>query len=279
MPSRSMYGSLSAPRATTSLKIPEKLSEIYAAVLAWMDGKNKCKVAGRTYAHLRDDGSIDVVLYETTIVTYRKNGDIVLCSDGHRTMTTKDMINMLLPPSWSVWTHVGVWYIGKGNRYEQNVLKPCAFADGVTIQKNGKITGAGSIKEAEKLARDVTKYVNDYMDALFAGKVPAPSGGDCWMCCLKTDDGTTLGEKAHDDHILGHITDKYYVPSLLARAVESFNVYDPDRNVLVLFWGDESNRARAAAYVREHDKARARKRLTVALRRYIKSQVWLGGTR
>jgi hypothetical protein len=244
-----------------------------------MAGKNKCKVAGRTYAHLRDDGSIDVVLYETTIVTYRKNGDVVLNSGGHRTMTTKDMINMLLPPSWSVWTHVGVWYIGNGNRYGQNVLKPYAFADGVTIQKNGKITNAGSIAAAEKLARDVRKYVDAYMDALFAGEVKAPSGGDCWMCCMKTTDGATLGEKAHDDHILGHIEDKYFVPSLLARAIESFNVYDPDRNVLVLFWGDDANRALAAAYVRDYDKERARKRLTVALRRYIKSQVGLGGTR
>jgi hypothetical protein len=80
-----------------------------------------------------------------------------------------------------------------------------------------------------------------------AGKVPAPSIGDCWYCSMREDsgggtrygvlheDGTlsnqatvapgtvgrTMGEiGGNKEHILSHIKEKYFVPSLLLRTLE-----------------------------------------------------------
>jgi hypothetical protein len=83
--------------------------------------------------------------------------------------------------------------------------------------------GAGEDpSKAVKLARRAAKFARDYMAAFDAGKVPAPDAGDCWGCLMVATDGRApLGGP---NHILDHMKEKYYVPSLLARAIERFPV-------------------------------------------------------
>lgn len=75
--------------------------------------------------------------------------------------------------------------------------------------------------EQMALRRRIRKYAEAYTTALKAGKVPKPGAGDCFFCQLRSQDGKTMGEAFNDPgHIREHIRERYYVPSLLLRAVE-----------------------------------------------------------
>jgi len=86
------------------------------------------------------------------------------------------------------------------------------------------ITGSGNptnVKKRQKLIRRINKYANDYVNEFVAGNIPAPSGGDCWGCHLVDQSGNPgMGS----DHLISHIKEKYYVPSLLLNAINEFQI-------------------------------------------------------
>jgi len=77
-----------------------------------------------------------------------------------------------------------------------------------------------------------------------------PSGGDCWFCVMRTNvdendehvpmqpdaRGVTLGDASGDpaDHLMQHIEDRYYVPSLAVNALREAGYKD----VGVYLWLD-----------------------------------------
>ena len=141
---------------------------------------------------------------------------------------------------------------------------PIPYADGMILHPDGTVSGAGQMPD-KKLKRQASRYATNYIKALVAGDVPAPSGADCWFCCMRvgagdiqtgtlhpdgglTDQasvgvgfsGQTLGEAGSDpsDHIRSHIEEKYYVPSLLVRAMEVFPTAPVMDWALADVWGD-----------------------------------------
>ncbi len=56
--------------------------------------------------------------------------------------------------------------------------------------------------------------------------MPAPSQGDCWFCVLRTNrDDKTLGDATGDtEHLLSHMQEPCYVPSLLVNAMNEIPV-------------------------------------------------------
>ena len=189
-----------------------------------LTGRNhdRRKIGNNTYLERRDD-DIALRLQNTDILLYHPDGKITLNSGGWRTVTTKARINEFLPAEWSLWQERGVWYLAYGNSYQSH-HKVAVYDDGTVLSPDGTYTGAESLSVVEsklKLRRRVAKYSKDYVTALFDGKVPAPGAGDCFYCQLKSADGRTMGENFRDDsHILSHLDEKYYVPSLLTRAFE-----------------------------------------------------------
>lgn len=213
-------------------------------------GRNKTDrpLANNTRLQLQADGNIVIRLHSTNIITLQADGGIRLNSGGWRTVTTKERLNRYLTPEFRIWTEKGVWYIGKrGNdtRY--------LFADHMQLSADGLVIAEIHLpaagKEQRKLLRTMSKYSNDFIDQLFAGKVGPPTLGDCWYCLLrKTEpgegttqigvlqedgrliktgtvkpglDGPTMGELQNDtNHLLSHFEEPYYVPSLLVRAIE-----------------------------------------------------------
>lgn len=101
------------------------------------------------------------------------------------------------------------------------------FADGAVIHPDGTLSGAEPISEydkALKLRRRVQRFAAKYIEAFGKGKVPAPSNGDCLYCNVgfRSQENKPLGETVHDkDHILSHLEENYFVPSLLMRAFET----------------------------------------------------------
>src|SRR4051812_16051819 len=104
------------------------------------------------------------------------------------------------------------------------------FYDGITVNESGyaprlRADGPSPAKlrkherEVKRVKKAIDTYVNDYIDALKAG-MPMPGGGDCWFCLFRnTDTGETWGDMGDNSHLIEHMKDRYYVPSLAVNAM------------------------------------------------------------
>jgi hypothetical protein len=217
-----------------------KVPSLQHRLVSYKDAKDQLgtrktrKLANNTYlVPVTIPEAIAVRLHQTYIVMYKKNGDITLNSGGWRTMTTRSRFDVLLPDGWRVWADKGEWYLSKA-AYQKDA-DTFLFQDGITIKPSGKVTNAGDMKlhKQNQLTREkVKRYAAGFWNALKKGDVPAPSGGDCWMCCMFNQNqrrdyygikgGTVPNEKGAGgiDHLLQHMKEKYYVPSLLLHAMD-----------------------------------------------------------
>lgn len=93
----------------------------------------------------RSEDQIAIRYHNTDVVTFATNGAITLNSGGWRTVTTKARFNEHLPGRWTVYQEAGIWYLAQGWGSEDKYI----FADGITIQPDGTVTGAA--EDAEKV--------------------------------------------------------------------------------------------------------------------------------
>jgi hypothetical protein len=189
-----------------------------------LGGKESRKIANNTYLKALEGGAIALRLHETNILTFTPDKKTVYNSGGWRTVTTKARMNEYGP--LSIRQEKGVWYIGDK-----------VYQDGCYV-KSGKVYGALPVKAADKSKKDVKairEYCREFMDEFFAYEIPAPSGGDCWGCYMKTENGERpLGRGG--DHVRQHVREKYFVPSLLVAACESFPISMIAKNMFALAW-------------------------------------------
>ena len=163
----------------------------------------KRKLGNNTYLVIRDDDGYGIRLHDTEVVIHYKDR-IVLDSGGYKTVTTKSRMNEYTP--FNVIQKQKVWYVDG-----------TPFEDGITLYNNGTIKGQGKDpKETIKLTKRVKQYSKDYAKEFIKGNVPAPSNGDCWGCLFHKDGKPSIAK----DHILSHLDEKYYVPSML------YNMFD-----------------------------------------------------
>jgi len=168
------------------------------------------KVANNTYLQRREAGAIAIKLHATDVVTYHPNGAITMTSGGWKTITTKDRINRYLPNRFYISQTQGVWAL-----HDREAYKSVPFVDGMTIGPRGGLPKGKSQTRELALIKRINTYAKAYTKALLAGKVAVPSAGDCWGCCMRNDDGQTV---MGTSHLIEHMKDKYYVPSLLINA-------------------------------------------------------------
>ena len=178
-----------------------------------------------TYLDKNDDGSFVVRLHNTQVIKFYPE-KTVLSSGGYRTVTTKARINEF--SDFHIQQKNGTWFIGIGSMHFTDYK---VFADGLEFSlKTRKWHGIGeNPKKTEKLRKKIKQFAKDFVVALFAGKVPKPGAGDCFYCGMVVvkphkDAGKSLGEVAGGDHIISHIKEKYYVPSLCVNACKMFEV-------------------------------------------------------
>jgi hypothetical protein len=201
-----------------------------------MAQSRKRKLGNNTYLNPRDDGTIAVKYHETDVVIFHPDGSVVLDSGGWKTSTTKERLNAFSPAH--VWQRNGIWYVKYGK-------ETVPFADGMTLHPGGIINGAGKDPKAEtRLRRKVFTYSKKYVAALVVGEVSEPSTGDCWFCAMRTaDKGETLGEAFSDrDHILSHLEENYFVPSLIHTALERMGAAPVEFWALDQAWGKVEGR-------------------------------------
>lgn len=241
---------------------PAMTGKNFAALDLKLQGRNheSRKLANHTYLERRGE-NIAVRLHQTDILIFSPDGAIEYNTGGWKTSTTKERMNSF--GSLNLWTERGVWYIGKGWSKEG---KRVVYADGMKVMPDGTVVGAGEAPDLKILKR-IKKYSNDFVAALFAGKVPAPSSGDCWDCSLKTESGKTMGQISHSDHIKSHLKEGYFVPSLLVNAGERFGISPFVKNTVAGLWQGHS------AEIGDWEKRNAGRYLQKAIYRYVKESL------
>ena len=202
------------------------------------------KVGNNTYL-VRNSGvpgdSIHLKLHNTYIITWYADGRIELNTGGWKTVTTKARINEYLS-GYYISQNRGVWRVGT---HDDNGWRELGiFSDGMMISPDGTITGMeplDSAKAANKLRRQVHRFATEYMQAFQSGQVSAPGAGDCFYCHMReVKTAKPLGDVTHDkDHILSHLEEKYYVPSLLYNAFEAMPHSTAMSWALAKHWGGQ----------------------------------------
>ncbi len=209
--------------------------------------KDRRKLTNNTYAIRNDNSSIGIMLHETNVVTYHKNGRITLNSGGWKTPTTKDRINEF-SPFW-LWQNKGLW------TFTSNGITSI-FYDGVTIMKNGRIIKP--LFEDRKHKR-LMKLINTYCAKLKAfDKLPEPRNGDC-LYCRTTTTGEVLGDIFNNhSHVLMHLKEKYVHGSLIVNALKWAGYRDEGIPIHYWMWGRENGPSKTS--------------VLSAVRRYLKRQ-------
>jgi hypothetical protein len=89
------------------------------------------KIANHTHLERASNGeAITIRLHSTQIVTYWRNGAIVVNSGGYRSTTTKARMNTVLPQRFGIFQKNHEWLVRIG-RHEDKVTVP--FFDGAVI--------------------------------------------------------------------------------------------------------------------------------------------------
>jgi len=146
-------------------------------------------------------------------MAFHPDGSVTLNSGGWKTRTTKERINDNLPDRWRIRQKDSLWTLG---------LRGYPFADGITIHPDGSVSGQGpDPKETLKLKTRIKGYVAGFMSELLSRKIPKPGPADCWACLMKNDKGETV---MGNDHLLSHLDENYYVPSLLMSAIKEIPI-------------------------------------------------------
>jgi hypothetical protein len=191
----------------------------YTEAVKKLGTRDSRKLCNNTYLQRRVDGNIVVKLHATDVLIFRPDDSVEYQTGNWHTNTTKDRMNSYGADGRWIWQDKGVWTIGTR---EKRVL----FKDGVIITKRGRIIGEGKVSErkaALKLKKRVNDYCKAYALALVDGKVPAPDAGDCMLChMVEVKTGKPWGDVTGDkDHLLSHIEESYFVPSLLMNAINA----------------------------------------------------------
>lgn len=185
------------------------------------------KVDNHTHLKRRGPDAIAVCLHQTDILTFNRNGSIVLNTGGWQTVTTRDRINDFLPAGYFLWIEERVAFLSShGASYDKDHSVP--YADGMMIMPDGSTKGSATPEETKQrqiLRKRILRFSAEYVKQMQADKIPAPSTGDCFYCGMSVAEGANkgkgLGDAIHDtDHLMSHLDEGYFVPSLLVRALE-----------------------------------------------------------
>lgn len=166
---------------------------------------------------VRTSNGFGVKLHATIVVEIHSDGTYTLNSGGWLTPTTKERINLYAPVI--IHQSKNVWYLGS----------EIPFFDGIRVNSRGKVLSAIPKKATQHQKNEAVaeNYSKKYAAEVLSGNFKRPSGGDCWYCAMKTEDGKNFGDASSNDHIRQHVKENYFVPALLWNALKETG-YQPE---------------------------------------------------
>ena len=191
--------------------------------------KNYRRIANNTYVE-KEKNLISIRLHETKIITYYSDGKIKLNSGGWKTVTTKQRLNNFT--NFAIYQEKSTWYFCITNNEKENRYY---FKDNMEIDKVGNVTGALLVnpekeKENKKLVKQVNIYIKKYIQAFLNNEIKKPGPGDCFFCQIKT---------IEPSHVIEHMKENYFVPSLLKNAIEHNPVAPVIESFIYQVWIDK----------------------------------------
>jgi len=188
---------------------------------------------------------VSVVLHETEIAKLHADGSVQLYTDGWRTQTTLRWLDEVLGANFAksvLWnnrghltlfkrvetTTPGDWENGIETVHTGEKETRVDFVEGIRIGPRGGITKPpakdrkreeAKVKRAEELAEKIKAYAEGFTKAFFRGKVSRPGPGDCMYCQMRVTAFETRKVSADTSHLIAHIAERYYVPTLLVNAL------------------------------------------------------------
>jgi hypothetical protein len=244
-------------------------------------GKETKKIANNTYLIRLENNVIGLKLHDTVIMEFHLDASIVLNSGGWKTLTTKRRMNTHLENGFRIYQERGEWlvyHLTKPSSYDKpwGYSKIGKFQEKCTIRPNGIVSGLLPIddKAGKMLQKQINSYVKDFISDLLHGHVPAPNAGDCFYCQMReANTHVPCGEVFKDrDHLTSHMEEKYFVPSLLARAIEIFPISTFAKFALGKLW-DTSQPELAEEQLKYFEMDLLKIQATSSLRRYMKRQL------
>lgn len=182
---------------------------------AYLGGKTNRPLPGRfTRIIRRRDNEIVIRHYATDIITYFEDGAIRLDTGGWRSFTTKERLNEYTPRDLRIFQRRGVWFWSAGKQLGH-------FADGIVFSRDGQgwAVYTPASKRPTISRKAVGRYASELAKRWADRSLPCDRAGDCWFCYLRND-AATLGDATGDlSHLVEHVREGYYVPSLLLNAV------------------------------------------------------------
>lgn len=225
------------------------------------------KKQSRPYAHntrivRSPDGDIEATYHDNVVATFHFYGVNEYSSCGWMTSTTKERLNWFLPDGFSIYQKNSVWFLL--DRVSQEVV---IFKDGLYINlENREVSGQAKLShedDVKKIIKRIKKYVDKYVDAFLWGEVEKPSNGDCFGCSMIDKDGNTA---MSSDHLISHMDEDYFVPSLLLRAIERHNVCMLTKGTIENIWYRGGEDSQCLKDICGQD-------IKTSLTRYMKSQL------
>lgn len=193
---------------------------------------NRRPIANNTYVRSEEGGCVYIRLHNTDIITLNTLDQIILDSGGWLTVTTKDRMNRFNEGmGYCVFSEQGIWYVSfnaKDYYFENGMILSLELpSEGRKAYVEFAIERDKSKeKELRKLKRRINTFCRTWAKKFVAGEIEKPGNGDCFMCqftpqgkvsTLHKDGTTTPGPTC--DHLISHMDEKYYVPSLLPLAM------------------------------------------------------------
>lgn len=242
---------------------PKDMTPTFHGAETFLGNRESKAIENNTKIVRRDKNTIAVQYHETDIVTYYRDGTVELDTGGWLTSTTKERLNRYSDGTFRVASDKGKWYLYTYYNWE----KVCRFFDGIRL-KGGTVLNPqprASLERAEqaekRMLASISKYVSAYLDALEGGYLDTPSGGDCWYCSMFKEAGGT-------DHLIQHMKEMYFVPSLLLNAYKDKGVRIPEIALTMDLDFDELQKGKMKLRGKEY-----RKYVSPTLRRYLKKQL------
>ena len=184
---------------------------------------------GVTLRHDPTTGDHVVRLHNTDIVRIlsAKEGELQryqIFAGDWRTNTTRDRINEYTGSRIYGWH--GYWLIGSGHIFREGMtLDP--FGDPEPAFQTPADKGRAFMSKARVLDKAIATYCKGFVQsAVSAKELNYPDGGDCWACFMRPADKVEARgfELMGTSHLIEHMIERYYVPSLLRNALnERFN--------------------------------------------------------
>jgi hypothetical protein len=239
----------------------------FAKLDTWL-GKKTSRFTGQRGTRVRRvEGGIAVQYHDTDVVTHYADGTIVLNTDKYNTPTTRSRINQYQSVIHT-FSAKGLmrWSRGCGYNAEARL-----FTDGLTIKPDGTVCGCvDNEAQLQLLRKRVRVFADQFAKAWSEGNVGAVSNGDCFFCLMR--DVATGKPMPGGDHLMSHIAESYFVPSLLRNAMMEVPTSEAHKSAVFSTMAGQPNSwcAMRDGWVKDTAKV---------LRRYITRHAGLGEAR